>query len=64
MRTPAQLTAPMHDDLRQNHGKIKSKITPRHHDPTVINFSVAAAPSALIVALAAAMALAGGGAWC
>jgi hypothetical protein len=47
-------TRPAQDHQRAARVKIKRGYTPLHHDPEEINFSVAGAPSALIVGAAAA----------
>ncbi len=59
--TSEQLTSPPAEDQYEHaKTKIRNRITPRHHDPLEINFSVAAAPSVLIVAAADSAALPGG----
>ncbi len=48
--TPQQLTpTPADDHHRRSRVNITKPPRPLHHDPSVINFSVAGAPSALIM---------------
>lgn len=62
---PQHLTeTPAEDHQQHAKTKIPKQITPWHHDRTVINFSVAGAPSALIVPAAGAAAAQPGGARC
>lgn len=58
---PQQRTeTPAQDHHEHAKTKIEKQITPWHHDRSVINFSVAGAPSALISAAGAAAAQPGG----
>jgi hypothetical protein len=63
--TPQHETStPAEDHPDTTKGKITEPITPWHHDPVEINFSVAAAPSPLILAASGGRPAASGGARC
>lgn len=55
---------PAEDHQAHQQTKIPKQITPWHHDPMEINFSVADAPSALILPAAGAAGTRPGGARC
>ena len=59
-----QTSTPAEDHQGNSNVKITEPITPWHHDPVEINFSVADAPSALILVAAAGAAGRAGGARC